>query len=281
MRIVAILAPVAAAVALLGACTSTIPSAVVACGPDGVATTDSDVVLVTNYEAALFYASADAIPVAFYDPSGASDPDAGGGGSTSAAAARAVAASAGNYFPSTCAAASASGNVVTFVLDNCTGPLGLFASTGTVTATLNVQSSSVGVQLLGNNISVNGATINLSSVGTLTASSGMNILTAYPHTTGTGPNGNDAAHTGMYTIVWSPGTGCATINGTLSGSGGVQNVTSLQIASYVTCANGCPQSGTAVSSFKGGAVMLTFNGTSNAQCSSTIGSGAALPLQCR
>ncbi|HXX68792.1 MAG TPA: hypothetical protein VEK07_16515 [Polyangiaceae bacterium] len=280
MRMIATSVPAAAAMAVLAACnSSTSASPVVVCGPDNVATTDSDVVIVNEYEAAWYYASVDAIPVVFYDPSGASDPDAGT--ASSAAAASAVAAAVGTYFPNRCATASANGNVVTFVLTNCTGPLGLVATTGTVTATLTLQTNAVGVQLSGNHISANGATINLASSGTLTSSNGQKTLTANTQTTGTGPNGNSVAHTGMYTIVWTPGTGCATLNGTLNGSGDGGNVTSTQITNYVACTDKCPQSGSAVASFSGGGtVTLTFDGGTSAQCAASNGTSAALALQC-
>ena len=199
---------------------------------------------------------------------------------SSAAAASAVAASVGHYFPNGCATASASGNVVTFKLNDCTGPLGLVGSSGTVTATLNVVGNSVQVQLAGNNISANGATVNLSTSGTLTATaSGQKTLQANSQTGGTGPGGNDIMHSGMYTLVWPTGTGCATINGTLTGSG-TSSGTTTQITNYVACTNKCPQSGMTVSSFNGGSVTLSFNGSTNAQCTSSIGTSASIALDC-
>ena len=188
----------------------------------------------------------------------------------------------GHYFPNGCATATASGNVVTFKLNNCTGPLGLVGSTGTVTATLNVVSNSVQIQLAGNGISANGATLNLATSGTLTATaSGQKTLQANSQTSGTGPGGNNIMHTGMYTLVWPTGTGCATLNGTLSGIGsGTYAGTSTAITNYVACANKCPQSGMTVSSFNGGNVTLSFNGSTNAQCTSSLGTSASVPLNC-
>jgi hypothetical protein len=249
---------------------------VLACGPDSVATTNSDVVIVNDYEAAFYYASVDGIPVSFYDP-----PLDVGGLASSADAASAVAGATGKYFQNGCATASVSGNVVTFVLDNCTGPIGLVAASGTVIATLSVRSRAVDVQLSGSNITANGATMNLATSGTLTTSSGQNTLTANTQTTGTGPNGNSASRSGMYSMVWTPGGGCATINGTLTSTGSILNVSSTQITNYVACANRCPQSGTSVSSFSGGTVTLTFNGSSTALCNASDGTSANLPLQCR
>jgi hypothetical protein len=278
MRLATLLAPASLAVLMPAACTSgSTAVAVLACGPDSVATTNSDVVIVNDYEAALYYASVDAIPVTFYEPPLVS----GDLATLSADAASAIAGATGKYFQNGCATASVIGNVVTFVLDNCTGPLGLVAATGTVVATLSVQSSAVGVQLSGHNFTANGATMNLATVGTLTASNGQKTLTATTQTTGTGPNGNNASHSGMYSMVWTPGSGCATVSGTLTSTGSILHVASTQITNYVTCTGKCPQSGTSVSTFSGGTVMLTFNGSSTALCNASDGTSANLPLQCR
>jgi hypothetical protein len=209
-------------------------------------------------------------------------PPATTAGASSAAAATAVAASVGKYFPNGCATATATGNVVTFHLNNCSGPLGLVASTGTVTATITVVSSAVMVQLAGNNIAANGATINLATSGTLTASaSGQKTLQSNTHSNGTGPFGNNIAHTGMYTLVWPTGAGCATLNGTLSGIGSGAFVgTSTTITNYVACLNKCPQSGTTMSTFNGGTVTLAFNGSNTAQCTSSLGTSASIQLNC-
>ena len=274
----------------LVACTSTTSSPVARVRPGQCGGHDAEIVAATNYEAAWYYGVLDPVPLGFYTVADVTVPEgalshardlrpgsavpmvpvptvpvpvapvdagvlaplveAGVATASSAAAASAVAASVGHYFPNGCATASASGNVVTFKLNDCTGPLGLVGSTGTVTATLNVVGNSVQVQLAGNNISANGATVNLSTSGTLTATaSGQKTLQASSQTGGTGPDGNNIMHSGMYTLVWPTGTGCATINGTLTGSG-TSAGTTTQITNYVACTNKCPQSGMTVSSFK-------------------------------
>jgi hypothetical protein len=162
------MAPVLGSVGLW-ACTSTTSLLAVVCGPDNVATTNWDVVTTTNFEAAWYYASLDAVPLGFYSVASATvgvDAVDAGAFASSAGAASAVASAVGQYFPNGCATATASGNVVAFNLNNCTGPIGLVASTGTVTATLTLVSNAVQIQLAGNNISANGATVNLATSGT-------------------------------------------------------------------------------------------------------------------
>jgi hypothetical protein len=301
MRTTTILAP-SIAIALLGACVTSgniSPAAVVVCGPDSVATTDWDVTAVNNYEAAWYFAAADPIPAQAFasggmviaTPIGAlADGGADGGsfvdggaapGSTDVA--RAVAVAAGHYFPNGCASASASANVVTYTLHNCTGPLGLVAASGTVTATFNVEVGMVGVQVAGNNIAANGATVDLSTSATVTSQANKQLtLAAHTQTSGTGPLGNGAAHMGTFTMVWTPGGDCATINGSFTGVGTAEfSGTSTKITNYKACTNQCPQSGTAVSSFNGGVVTVTFDGTANAQCNASDGTTATIPLQCR
>jgi hypothetical protein len=288
-RIAVLLAPVLGSAAI-AACTSTTSSPVVACGPDNVAVMNWDVVAVTNYEAAWYYGSLDAIPVGFYavtlaDLGGAAHPDAGSAATPTVggtAAASAVAAAVGRYFPGGCATATASGNVVTFMLHNCSGPLGLVGSTGTITATLTPVNRTIQIQLAGNNISANGATLNLATSATLAVgANGQKLLQASSQSTGTGPGGNSLTHMGTYSLVWPTGAGCATINGTMSGFGtGQYGGTTSQITNLVVCTNKCPQSGTAKSSFNGGTTTLTFNGSMSAQCSASNGTSGSVPLNC-
>jgi hypothetical protein len=223
----------------------------------------------------------DPVPAILFDPpsAGLLDPAAA---AESNAAASAVAAAVAKYFPNGCASASASGNVVTFKLDACTGPLDLARATGTVTAVLDVRGNTVAVELAGNKISANGATIYLTTSGTLTAgSNGQRTLVVNSQTTGTGPNGSNAARTGMYMVAWATGSGCASIDGTLDGGGSGGNVTSTQITSFVSCAGKCPQSGSAVSSVNGdGTVSIAFDGSSSARCTASNGTSAVIPLQC-
>jgi hypothetical protein len=268
--------------ATVASCSSTNSAPAVACGPDSVATTNADVVAAINAEAGWYYASLD--PIVFGEgislDAGVILTDAGLSAASNAAAS-AVAAAADHYFPNSCATVTASGNVVTFTLDLCSGPLGLTANSGIFTATLNVVGSSVQTQLAGNNIMANTGTVNLLTSGTFTVTNGQKTLHAISQSTGTGPNGNSVDHMGTYTLVWPTGEGCATINGSFSdiGSGSFSG-TNMQITNYVACLNKCPQSGTTFSAFNGGSVMLTFNGTNNAQCTASNATSSSVPLIC-
>jgi hypothetical protein len=199
----------------------------------------------------------------------------------SAAAASMAAAAVGRYFPNGCATATASGNVVTYQFNNCSGPFGMLGATGTLTATLNVVDDSVQVQLAGNHVASNGGTLNVNTSGTVRPQPpGQKTLQATSQSTGTGPQGNNVAHTGSYTVQWpTPMAGCATINGTLAGTG-PEAGTNTVIANYIACTGKCPQAGTVTTAFEAGTATITFTGSDIAECNATNGTSASIPFNC-
>jgi hypothetical protein len=197
-------------------------------------------------------------------------------------AASAAAAAVGNYYSSRCATATANQNVVTYVLDNCSGALDARSTSGTITATFTTSGSgSLSIQLTGGNINADGANLNLQTSATVTQSAvGQKTLQATSQTSGTGPDGNAVNHTGTYALTWSTGTGCATLNASLAGVSTTADAnTSTTIQSYVICDGKCP-SGSVTSSYSGGQVTLNYNGSSTANCTSSIGTSSAVPLVC-
>lgn len=293
MRLASLFAILPVGVVALASCSSSTstPAPTVACGSDNLAVSASDVTIVTEYEGSLYWASIDAIPANLYTFATAAAPGAvipaasAQAASTASASAAAVAA----YFPNGCATATANANVVTYTLNNCSGPLGLMAFSGTFTATFTTPGAgTIQTALAGTNLtSSDGVTIStLNSSGTVSiAASGQKTLTATSMSVATGPFGNTATHSGTYTLVWPTTTSvsahCGTINASFIGVGvAVDQGSTLAITNYVTCTNECPQSGTVTQSLNGSSVTLTFNGTNNAACTSTAGTSAAVALKC-
>jgi hypothetical protein len=265
----------------LASCTSGTVGAVVSCGPDNVATTTYDVATVTNFEAGFYWAAADPIATGLYTFDVIRDaPQAT---SQAVSAASAAAAAVGSYYSSGCATASANQNVVTYTLDNCSGPLALISTSGTFTATFTATGNgSIQIALAGTNINADGGVLMLQTSASVTLNaSGQRTLSASSQTTGTGPDGNSINHTGTYTLVWPTGAGCGTLNATLSNVGsGIYAGTTTTITNYVVCRETCPQSGTVKSSFNGGNVTLTYNGSNSASCTSSLGTASFVPLNC-
>jgi hypothetical protein len=238
-----------------------------------VATSASDVVVVTNDEAAFYFACADAIPpgvlAAQGDPSGAAAID--------------VAAAVTTYFPGGCATASTMDGTVTFGLFDCSGPLGLVHGTGTVTAKLVPEGSGeLLVQLSGDAVAASGAVFTLNTQAFLTQTAdGRRTLRATSMSSGSGPSGTSANHIGSFTMTWPSGGTCATINATFYGVGsGTYGGATETLSDYVICQGGCPQSGLATSIFSQGSVTLHYDGSPYAFCMSNGGTSEALPLEC-
>jgi len=182
----------------------------------------------------------------------------------------AAAALAGQFFtPSSCVSATATGNVVTYSMNNCTGPLGVKAASGkyTVTFTPAVTQSGLDIALAGSGITVNGATLQLDTQATLTlgADGVTRTLQATTQSSGTGPNGTDTSRTGTYTLTWQPTTACATLKGSIL----TPSMSTATISDYVTCSGKCPSSGQVTRTTPGSDVTVLFNGTSTANWTET------------
>ena len=299
-----------------GGCNTSTTSPLLPCvnGTGNAATTTADWVYTTNVEAGLYFAAVDpVVPALFTFAQGQAAVT-----SQASAAATAVAQAAGTNFPNGCATATASQNVVTFNLNNCTGPLGISNLKGTVTATINATGNGqVQTQLAGTNVTSNNAILNLNTSGTTTVgANGLKTLTATSMTTGTGPAGNSIAHGGTYTVVWPTSPNCATINASFVGAGAdastldastldastldastldastldastldaavadAAGVTTTTITNYVTCTGMCAQSGTSTTAAGDQSVTLTFNGSNTAQCSASNGQSGTLSIKC-
>jgi hypothetical protein len=241
-----------------------------------VAASASDIVVVTNVEAGLYFAVADAMTHDLFATQG----------DQSARAAAEVAAASPGTFPGGCSRAGATAGTVTFDLENCTGPLGLVHASGRVTAKIVDRGSDPGgaflIQLSGDSVAANGAVVILNTSAVLTAAAdGSKTLRAISMSNGTGPSGTWVAHTGSYTVAWALGADCATINGTFGGVGsGTYGGASETLTGYVACRGSCPQSGVATSIFEQGSLNLVYDGKPWAFCMASIGANEGLQLEC-
>jgi hypothetical protein len=246
------------------------------CGPGDVATAASDVVALTNDEAAFYFACADPIAASLFGPSVA---PAAVAPAQASVAAQIASASAAN-FPGGCATVTADQNFVTFVMDDCSGPLGLAHATGTVTAKLLVMAGGgVLVQLTGDNVAANGGTFTLNTSGSVMLSAdGSRTVRATSMSNGTGASGSSLDHSGIFSLVWAPTSGCGTINANFSGVGasGENEV----VVDYVACTGQCPSSGTSTAVSGSGTVTLSFVGKPYALCMASDGTSNGLPLAC-
>lgn len=201
--------------------------------------------------------------------------------SSNEAAAMAGAGAKTNWQPSTCVTATQNQNVVSYALNNCTGPYGLVHVTGTVVATYSADSSGIHAALVTNNLMVNGATMTLNSSADYSVVGPQKSLTVHTSGSGTGGFGNTITRTGSFTLTWNDASQCGTIDGAWS-TGLDNNTWSTSISNYAQCKDRCPTSGTLAHT--GGLShvtwTVTFDGSAQAKWASSRGTSGKFGLLC-
>jgi hypothetical protein len=183
--------------------------------------------------------------------------------------------------PSTCVTTSINLNVVTYTLNNCTGPWGLVHVTGTVVVTYSMASDGIHASASANGLLVNGGTLNLDAQATYSVSGTTKKLTVSTSSTGTGPRGNSLSRQGNYTLTWNTATACGTVDGDWSTT--INTYTwSTGIANFAQCLGHCPSSGTLTHTggISGVTITVTFDGTGWAKWTSSRGRSGTIALFC-
>jgi len=182
------------------------------------------------------------------------------------------------------ATATVSGNDITVVLDDCTGPRGLVHVSGTIDLTVSVDASGV-ITVVGNSsdLKVNGANLSFMLTATYGVMGTTHTLAVQTQGTGTGPLGNEVDHNGNYTITWDTNSQCGSIDGQWSTefSNSVATASRSNDVNLMRCAGGCP-TGTLEHKFLGGqSLTVTFDGSDVATWSTSGGKSGTVNLSCQ
>lgn len=198
------------------------------------------------------------------------------------AAAAATAASVNNFFSSSCATAVANGAIVTLTLNNCTGPLGMIAATGTVTLAYEDLGDGNGLKLTltSNQMTANGTSLTIMETATINSVNGTRTATVHSGSSGIDANGAVVQLAGDSTLTWQQGSNCATLNGTFSTQSASTGTVSSQVSDLVRCAGACP-TGTIVSTGGTRTVTVTLDGTSSAAWVGSSGLTGTVALSCQ
>lgn len=197
------------------------------------------------------------------------------------AAAGAEARAGGRFQPAGCATVTRVANVVTYVLQNCTGPFGLVHVTGTATATFTDAGGGVRIDLEGTGMKVNRAIIDFHTTGVLTVNGTERRLVVTTEGEGVGPRGNAFTRSGGYTLTRDTATDCLALDGSwqLDARRAARSTT---VTGLSRCANTCPAAGGSIvhTGFRGRTVTVTLDGTSAAAWSSSTGKSGTIDLSC-
>lgn len=186
-----------------------------------------------------------------------------------------------NWQPSSCVTATQNQNVVSYALNNCTGPYGLVHVTGTVVVTYTVNTGGIHADAVSTGLMVNGATMNLNSHADYTVTGSAKKLVVTTQGSGTGAFGNAITRAGGYTLTWDDASQCGALDGAWSTTIG-SDTWSTSITNYAQCKAHCPSSGTL--SHTGGisklTVTVTFDGSADAKWSTSRGRSGTIALFC-
>lgn len=192
------------------------------------------------------------------------------------------------FFPSGCATVTTSGNVVTYTFDStaepCNGPLGLVDISGTETVTFRPgsESGAIEMSMVGSGLMLGRRAIEHEAVAELTISDTGRRLTYAGTFAGTTPRGLPVSHASDLTIVTDDPSGCATVDGTTSGTVGPRRL-DVTFGQFTRCGpvTNCP-SGTVSSTarLKQITVSVAFDGSDTATVTTPRGGEIDVDLEC-
>lgn len=177
---------------------------------------------------------------------------------------------------------------VVATLSSCSGGFGLKGASGQVAFTYASQGSGLTVQMASQNLNVDGGTLQLAAVVTVTNQANVRSVSVQTTTQATSANGGTYQHAGQFSAVWDTMM-CLTLDGQFATVKDGQQLATV-ISGYKRCKAMCPQSGkvqvafTNTSSGEAGAIEITYDGTSTAkvtQASSTgVSAQGSVQLSC-
>lgn len=193
---------------------------------------------------------------------------------------------ASSYFlPSNCLTVKkdATNRKVTYTLDTCSGPWGLFRVSGTVVATYS-QAPGGGIQIDvdGTGLKVNRATADYHAAALITASGLDRTMTWNGQLTGLTARGRAFERSASWTVTWSVGGSCVTIDGEAKGTVLKRSI-DTKVEKYVRCRGECPEAGglvTVTDSATNERVSLSFDGTNEAKLTTSGGTTTQIALAC-
>jgi len=179
-----------------------------------------------------------------------------------AAAAATAAATVGTFFkPAGCVTATANGTTVAYEFKSCTGPLGLVAVNGKLTASFSLVSNGVEIDVQSETLTLGKTPVEQSAKVTVTFDGTVRKVTwdgGYKGTTNR--NKLPIEHTANYTTEFDTATGCVKWNGSGSTTIAERGLT-VNVTGYERCGSlwYCPKSGTISATGKQSGLSITLD----------------------
>jgi hypothetical protein len=199
---------------------------------------------------------------------------------------------ADNYFaPIGCAEVTRDGASLTYELDECTGPLGARAISGSVFVTFSRPDSEdddsegddseeiLGIEVTSEDLRTNDRELTLSFEGTFSRDGDMGKRLDLHSMTAVSGDDVEITRDMQSTLTWERGSQCVTVDG--SGTQTVNERTlDVEIEEYTRCARECPMAGRVTVEDESGSLDLEFDGSDRAQLETGDGTESEIALTC-
>lgn len=188
-----------------------------------------------------------------------------------------------SFAPADCVTATREGNTVTYKLDHCTGPFGYVATTGTIDAVYTVEDeNTVTADITGDDLQVNQATMNLDATADYEESGEDATLDVETRSTGETQRGKRIERTGTYTVAWTLGSQCRSLDGNWETSIG-RAAWTTDVTNYEKCKDKCPADGGKVvwtGERRNRSLTVEFDGDTDANWENDRGRTGTVDLVC-
>lgn len=184
------------------------------------------------------------------------------------------------FQPAGCVQSTAMGATVNYTFTNCTGAYGLVNVSGTLRATFsNVTPTGRTIAVTGE-LTANRITLRPNATAQVTFMGSDRFATVTLMGGGSTARPSTFTHSGTYMTSWD-GT-CLGLSGRVTSTGSGGGAVTVDVSSYRRCRTGCPVAGgrITVSSARGAAVSLQYNGGASATLTGSRGRSTNVTLYC-
>ena len=172
---------------------------------------------------------------------------------------------------------------LTYTFKKCAGPNGLYRITGTIVAHYTSAPGKLTLDITGDNITLNKATVDYHATAIVTAASSVDRAMDWNATmSGTTARGRELTRTVSKHITWKLGERCFTLTGTSEGDVSKRNL-KTEVTGFTRCQGACPESGgkiTVTNTDKNKTLEIDFDGTAQATVIVPNGQSVKVPLFC-
>jgi hypothetical protein len=188
------------------------------------------------------------------------------------------------FFPRGCLSASndPATSTVTYVFAGCAGPNGLLRIVGQIKARYRTEPNKLFLDLTGEALRVNGASIDWHATAEITADGGAREMKWHGQLTGSTPRGRTFSRTNDKVVAWRFGDRCYAVSGVSNGDVRGKQI-KTEVIGFRRCGRACPEAGGKVvitDVTKDKRIEIAFNGSKSATYTGPKGDTTPITLAC-